>query len=108
MRRGGGWETTEMYGGRQMSRQHHSTNTTTTTFLNNIKLQQRQQLKFHDNICKFNSDTLFLNFIKNHLNFAQAQCSYFFQQFEAQNVLILFLTAIYSFMVENQLQRPSF
>ena len=31
----------------------------------------------------------------------------FFQQFEAQNVLILFLTAIYSFMVENRLQRPS-
>ena len=27
----------------------------------------------------------------------------FFQQFEAQNVLILFLTAIYSFMVENRL-----
>ena len=25
---------------------------------------------------------------------------FFFQQFEAQNVLILFLTAIYSFMVE--------
>ena len=32
---------------------------------------------------------------------------FFFQQFEAQNVLILFLTAIYSFMVENRLQRPS-
>ena len=31
----------------------------------------------------------------------------FFQQFEAQNVLILFLTAIYSFMVENRPQRPS-
>ena len=31
----------------------------------------------------------------------------FFQQFEAQNVPILFLTAIYSFMVENRLQRPS-
>ena len=30
----------------------------------------------------------------------------FFQQFEAQNV-ILFVTAIYSFMVENRLQRPS-
>ena len=30
----------------------------------------------------------------------------FFQQFEVQNVLILFLTAIYSFMVENRLQRP--
>ena len=44
--------------------------------------------------------TLF--FIKN-----QAQCSYFFQQFEAQNVLILFLTAIYSFVIENRLQRPS-
>ena len=29
----------------------------------------------------------------------------FFQQFEAQNVLILFLTAIYSFIVENSLQR---
>ena len=39
-------------GGRQMSRQHHSTNTLTTTFLSNIKLQQRHQLKFHDNICK--------------------------------------------------------
>ena len=32
---------------------------------------------------------------------------FFFQQFEAQNVLILFLTAIYSFMVENRIQRPS-
>ena len=31
----------------------------------------------------------------------------FFQQFEAKNVLILFLTAIYSFIVENRLQRPS-
>ena len=31
----------------------------------------------------------------------------FFQQFEAQNVLILFLTAIYSFIVENRPQRPS-
>ena len=31
----------------------------------------------------------------------------FFQQFEAQNVLILFLTAIFSLMVENRLQRPS-
>ena len=31
----------------------------------------------------------------------------YFQQFEAQNVLILFLTAMYSFMVENRLQRPS-
>ena len=32
---------------------------------------------------------------------------FFFQQFEPQNVLILFLTAIYSFVVENRLQRPS-
>ena len=34
---------------------------------------------------------------------------FFFQRFEAQNVLILFLTAIklYSFLVENRLQRPS-
>ena len=31
----------------------------------------------------------------------------FFQQFEAQNVLHLYLTATYSFMVENRLQRPS-
>ena len=30
-----------------------------------------------------------------------------FLQFEAQNVPIFFLTAIYSFMVENRLQRPS-
>ena len=46
-------------------------------------------------------------FIKNKSNFAQAQPFYFFQQFEAQNVLILFLTAIYSFMVANRAQRPS-
>ena len=31
----------------------------------------------------------------------------FFQQFEAQNGFILFLTAKYSFMVENRPQRPS-
>ena len=28
----------------------------------------------------------------------------FFQQFEAQNVFILFLTTIYSFIIENRLQ----
>ena len=32
---------------------------------------------------------------------------FFLKQFEAQNVLILFLTAICYFMVENRLQRPS-
>ena len=37
---------------REVSRQHHSKNTVTTTSLNNLKLKQLQQLKFHDNICK--------------------------------------------------------
>ena len=32
---------------------------------------------------------------------------FFFQQFEAQDVLILFLATMYYFMVENRLQRPS-
>ena len=43
--------------------------------------------------------------IKNQLISAQAQCYYIFQQFEARNVLILFLTVMYFLMAENQLKR---
>ena len=44
--------------------------------------------------------------LRTYKIFPRVNVLIFFQQFEAQNVLILFLTAIYSFMVENRLQRP--
>ena len=51
-RNGDGWGARGVGGGvgddREVSLQHRSTNTTTTTFLNNLKLKQWQQLRFHD------------------------------------------------------------
>ena len=53
--------------------------------------------------CRYDPTLFFI--IKNQLISAQAQCYYIFQQFEARNVLILFLTVMYFLMAENQLKR---
>ena len=59
------------------------------------------------NFCGYDFDAVHFFLLRTSKILPRLNVLIFFQLFQAQNVLILFLTAIYSFMVENRLQRPS-